>query len=170
MRNWLRGSRSSTLFQVSLALTSVALMSTGCECETPDMPDATVGDDAGPDARIARDAGPDARRDAGPTVRCGDGIRAGAETCDDANAAGGDGCSSTCTIEAGFRCSGSPSACSGICGDSMVVTGEGCDDGGMTPGDGCNPMCATEPGFSCTGSPSVCTPGCGDGVVLGSEA
>eukprot|EP00961_Rhodomonas_salina_P172117 2320894-Rhodomonas_salina.1 len=42
---------------------------------------------------------------------CGDGRRigpqnGGAESCDDANAVGGDGCSASCTVESGYICSG----------------------------------------------------------------
>jgi len=35
---------------------------------------------------------------------CGDGIKTGAEPCDDGNLVDGDGCSSTCTVEDGFTC------------------------------------------------------------------
>jgi cysteine-rich repeat protein len=43
---------------------------------------------------------------------CGDGNAAGDETCDDGGLAAGDGCSATCTVEAGYACTGSPSICS----------------------------------------------------------
>ena len=39
---------------------------------------------------------------------------AAGESCDDANAANGDGCSATCSVETGFNCSGSPSVCTPI--------------------------------------------------------
>lgn len=43
---------------------------------------------------------------------CGDGIYVSAsEGCDDGNLDSYDGCSSTCTVESSFTCSGSPSAC-----------------------------------------------------------
>ena len=43
---------------------------------------------------------------------CGDGIYVSAEEgCDDNNTVNFDGCSSTCTVEPGFSCSGSPSDC-----------------------------------------------------------
>ena len=45
------------------------------------------------------------------TARCGNGVREGAETCDDANTADGDGCSSTCSFEMGYACDGAPSNC-----------------------------------------------------------
>lgn len=35
---------------------------------------------------------------------CGDGVRDDYEECDDSNTANGDGCSSTCTVEPGFKC------------------------------------------------------------------
>ena len=44
---------------------------------------------------------------------CGDGIvdTAFGESCDDGGAVAGDGCSSTCTVEPGFVCTGQPSVC-----------------------------------------------------------
>lgn len=45
------------------------------------------------------------------TYVCGNGTIEGAEACDDGNADAGDGCSDTCTIEAGWSCTGEPSAC-----------------------------------------------------------
>ena len=43
---------------------------------------------------------------------CGDGARVGNEGCDDNNVASGDGCSSNCTVEEGWECSGdAPSSC-----------------------------------------------------------
>ena len=35
---------------------------------------------------------------------CGDGLRVGAEECDDANSADGDGCSGACKVEDGWKC------------------------------------------------------------------
>jgi cysteine-rich repeat protein len=37
-------------------------------------------------------------------TKCGDGLRLGAEACDDGNNNNGDGCSSTCTAESAFFC------------------------------------------------------------------
>jgi cysteine-rich repeat protein len=42
---------------------------------------------------------------------CGDGVVSGNEECDDGNTTSGDGCSATCTVEAGYTCTGSPSVC-----------------------------------------------------------
>jgi cysteine-rich repeat protein len=102
---------------------------------------------------------------------CGDGIVNAGESCDDGNASNGDGCSATCTVEAGYNCTGSPSNCtpSGVCGDGIVTVGESCDDGNVSNGDGCNSTCNVEPGFSCSGSPSICTTICGDGIVGAGE-
>jgi cysteine-rich repeat protein len=99
---------------------------------------------------------------------CGDNVVIG-EECDDGNTLGGDGCSATCTVEAGFTCTGSPSICTPICGDGLVVSGEGCDDGNTTSGDGCASGCTVETGWTCGGAPSACTPICGDGLILGAE-
>lgn len=48
------------------------------------------------------------------TTVCGDGAISGSETCDDRNTLSGDGCSSTCQIEQGWRCAGQPSVCTPI--------------------------------------------------------
>src|SRR5439155_22772290 len=48
-----------------------------------------------------------------PTVTvavCGNGVTEGNETCDDSKSTAGEGCSSTCTIEDGYNCTGAPSA------------------------------------------------------------
>lgn len=59
---------------------------------------------------------------------CGDGFVANAEQCDDGATANGDGCSSTCTVEADYRCTGTPSIC------TMYETN--CNDGIDNDGDG----------------------------------
>jgi cysteine-rich repeat protein len=79
---------------------------------------------------------------------CGDGLLDGAEQCDDANTAGGDGCSTACVLE--------PPA---GCGNGTVDTGESCDDGNTTSGDGRSSLCLRE--ASCiddvTGRTNTCT-------------
>ena len=35
---------------------------------------------------------------------CGNSVLDGIETCDDGNTTGGDGCSSSCQVEAGYQC------------------------------------------------------------------
>jgi len=101
---------------------------------------------------------------------CGDGVKNGTEVCDDGNPFSNDGCSSTCAVEPGFICSGTPSVCPAICGDGLKVGVEQCDDSNITTGDGCSSACAIEIGFTCGGAPSVCTTTCGDGLKAGAEA
>ena len=102
-------------------------------------------------------------------IECGDGIRTRNEDCDDGNTSSDDGCSATCTEEAGYRCSSI--ACRPICGDGIVLGGEACDDNDLNrgdkalkSGDGCSRSCRLEPNFECTGEPSLCvsTIVCGD--------
>lgn len=98
---------------------------------------------------------------------CGDSEPDPSEECDDGNTVSGDGCSATCTVEAGFDCSEAvagiivlppdpsippvPSQClAAICGDSIESTGETCDDGNSVSGDGCSSTCSVEIGFGCT--------------------
>jgi cysteine-rich repeat protein len=114
---------------------------------------------------------------------CGDGIRAGSETCDDGNAANSDGCSSTCAVESGFTCAdpaaplAAPDVCTTTCGDGIRVVGrEACDDNNNVDGDGCDSVCTIEPGFRCddpNSPPSaadVCGAArCGDGIRVGAE-
>ena len=84
---------------------------------------------------------------------CGDGLWAGVEECDDGNTESGDGCSSSCRLEAGFRClsqCGGSDACNTVCGDGRRVGGtEECDDGNQEDGDGCSAACLVERGFTC---------------------
>jgi cysteine-rich repeat protein len=94
----------------------------------------------------------------------------GAESCDDQNPSPGDGCSAACLIEAGYACSGAPSACAEVCGDGLVVGAEGCDDQNKIPGDGCDAACSIEVGYACSGAPSACSPVCGDNLIVGGEA
>jgi cysteine-rich repeat protein len=95
----------------------------------------------------------------GEPAVCGDAVKAPTEACDDGNLAAGDGCTSTCSIEPGFQCTGSPSTCATTCGDGVVAGGEACDDAPPAEsGDGCSSTCQTEPGFICTGQPSICSP------------
>jgi len=54
----------------------------------------------------------------------------GTEACDDGNTDDLDGCTSTCTKEAGWSCSGgsfySITACTSICNDNLLVGSETC--------------------------------------------
>ena len=98
---------------------------------------------------------------------CGDGTVDSNEGCDDGNNVAGDGCDPKCRMEVGFKCSGSPSACTKTtCGDGVVEGAESCDDKNATPFDGCSASCQAEP--ACNGGP--CSTKCGDGIVFGDEA
>lgn len=106
------------------------------------------------------------------TTVCGDGVITGAETCDDANTASGDGCSSSCQIESGYTCSGTPSICiipPIVCGNGVVEAGEACDDDNNVNGDGCSSTCAIESGWGCNDQPSYCTPIQSNGIITGYE-
>lgn len=95
-----------------------------------------------------------------PPSVCGDGIRSGTESCDDGNVHSGDGCSASCTIEAGWSCTGSPTVCATVCGDGLRIGAESCDDGNLNNGDGCSAVCTIEAGFTCAGfAPTVCVAG-----------
>ncbi|MFH1811560.1 MAG: DUF4215 domain-containing protein [Pseudomonadota bacterium] len=58
------------------------------------------------------------------TVACGDTVVTSDEQCDDGNVVPDDGCSSSCTIEPGWDCSGAPSVC--------VVVDAGTPDAGAS--------------------------------------
>jgi len=65
----------------------------------------------------------------GTTGSCGDGTRdTETEACDDGNTANGDGCSSTCSVESGYTCTGEPSVCTQpTTTDCTGTTTYGCD-------------------------------------------
>lgn len=101
----------------------------------------------------------------GTVVGCGNGRADPEEPCDDGNSENGDGCSSSCSVELGFDCTGArPSVCTPIggtsspseCGDGRLDDDEVCDDGDNNDGDGCSDTCRTESGYDCSGSPSQC--------------
>jgi cysteine-rich repeat protein len=56
----------------------------------------------------------------------------------------GDGCSATCTVQAGYACTGSPSVCATVCGDGLRLGTEQCDDGNTANGDCCSSACQLE--------------------------
>ncbi|HRI65721.1 MAG TPA: DUF4215 domain-containing protein, partial [Polyangium sp.] len=106
----------------------------------------------------------------GATPVCGNGAVDIGEACDDTNTTAGDGCSATCTVEPGYRCTGSPSTCVPlVCGDGILSGTEECDDNNTTANDGCSATCAVEPGYTCTGTPATCTFTCGNGNITGNE-
>lgn len=105
----------------------------------------------------------------GQTSYCGDAAldAVQGEVCDDGNSASGDGCSSACAVEPGWRCEGT--SCASICGDGLVVGLEACDHGGaitenceygQTSCEVCNEVCMNVPGM---------TSFCGDGATDAAE-
>jgi len=93
------------------------------------------------------------------TAACGNGTVESGEMCDDRNATSGDGCSTTCTVEAGYRCTGMPSDCQPVCGDAMVVGSEDCD-GTNLDGETCMSRGFTAGTLACSGSCTFNTAGC----------
>jgi cysteine-rich repeat protein len=108
---------------------------------------------------------------------CGDGITIISVTgiCDDGNIFNGDGCSSTCDVETGWKCKGgsltTADSCWEVCGDGMNAGGLECDDDNIANGDGCSSTCSVEVGYNCTGGSLVvsdtCRELCGDGKNFG---
>ena len=105
---------------------------------------------------------------------CPNAIKETGEECDDANFLDGDGCSTTCTIEAGYSCTliGLTSHCDAACGDGLVLATENCDDGNKRNFDGCTNICNVEAGYTCiggtpTGPADECDDACGDAINVG---
>jgi cysteine-rich repeat protein len=98
--------------------------------------------------------------------RCGDGVLAGPEQCDDKNVKASDGCSAVCKLERGWFCDPPGVACKkATCGNNKKEGLEPCDDGNLRPFDGCSPECEVEPRCN-TGN---CSSTCGDGLRLPNE-
>lgn len=91
---------------------------------------------------------------AGPV--CGDGTIDSNEECDDGESPpmSGEGCSATCTEEAGWTCSGTPSICvAALCGDRIVAGAEVCDDGNSLACGTCSANCGVaQPSTAARGS------------------
>jgi fibro-slime domain-containing protein len=107
-----------------------------------------------------------------PVALCGNGrLDLPAETCDDGNTKGGDGCSLDCKTETDWICTAPGKACSSTvsCGDGLVGGSEMCDDHNQKSGDGCSDGCKIEPGWICPAMGARCIPICGDGMVMGGE-
>lgn len=91
---------------------------------------------------------------------CGNGRIESGEQCDDGNTAPGDGCSSACTVESGWTCTGQPSFCTRNCGNGIKDPGEQCDDGNTIAGDGCsNTTCFIECSYLTATSWTKCVDG-----------
>jgi fibro-slime domain-containing protein len=109
---------------------------------------------------------------------CGDGVLDSGEDCDDGNTATAvDGCTATCTVDAGWVCPTAGSAClQKVCGDGIRTPDEQCDDGNLVAGDGCSliaGVCSVETGITvgwvCPQAGKPCLPKCGDGKINGYE-
>ncbi len=111
---------------------------------------------------------------------CGNALVDFGESCDDGQSTpvGGDGCSATCQLEAGWICVtvGEPCVKDEYCGDGLVNGAEGCDDGNLRAGDCCSSTCELEANCVCVdggaGDPGqLCssTVVCGDGTVSAGE-
>ncbi|MGE0784244.1 MAG: DUF4215 domain-containing protein [Sandaracinaceae bacterium] len=125
-------------------------------------------------------------------ARCGDGLVAGFEGCDDGGRcnggastactadadcvtagdgdtcapAAGDGCNASCQLETGYACPTPGAPCvTTTCGDGVAEGTEECDDGNPLIGDGCTPFCTREP--DCTDG--ACVAVCGDEVIFAPE-
>ena len=75
---------------------------------------------------------------------CGNGALNAGEQCDDGNTDDSDGCSSTCTLESGFVCHGSPSACAlaapnATCATAQAITADTTLDDVQISGGGPRP-------------------------------
>lgn len=84
------------------------------------------------------------------------------ESCDDGNTNNGDGCSSSCDVEADYLCTWEPSVCTyqNVCWNWLVNSGEACDDGNAVSWDGCTDTCQIESGYLC---PDLSN--CGNNVI-----
>ena len=106
------------------------------------------------------------------TTLCGNGqLNPPAETCDDGNQSGGDGCSPDCHTETDWICTtpGTPCSYTVVCGDGLIAGQETCDDHNTADGDGCDRSCQLESGWVCPQAGASCVPRCGDGKLLGRE-
>ena len=109
-------------------------------------------------------------------LTCGNGIQDPNESWDDSNTSDKDGCSSTCTIEAGYECPQFGQAWIDICGDGKVmkrVNGGGnlyWDDGNRKNGDGWDSNWHVEIGYLCykggESSKDEWFDVCGDGLTV----
>ena len=120
---------------------------------TPPAVDASIDirvDAAVPDVVGGKDTSCDGPP--GTCSPCGNGtLNPPAETCDDGNRTGGDGCSPDCKTETDWICPTPGQACvyTVACGDGMVAGAETCDDQNTKAGDGCDSTCHLEPGWTC---------------------
>jgi fibro-slime domain-containing protein len=106
-----------------------------------------------------------------PPAHCGNGKIETGELCDDGNLQGGDGCSSSCQLEAGWKCTAPNIPCvAKQCGDGILAGTEQCDDHFVDNAHGCSSTCTIMPNAVCPANGGTCVPMvCGDGKVTGTE-
>ncbi len=106
-----------------------------------------------------------------PPSQCGNGKIETGEVCDDGNAHSGDGCSSACQLETGWKCTAANIPCvAKQCGDGILAGTETCDDGKVDNVHGCTSTCTVMPNAVCPANGGACVPMvCGDGLVTGTE-
>ena len=92
---------------------------------------------------------------------CGNGIREGTEKCDDGGKTSGDGCSSSCVIEAGYTCNtATPNVCTKSCSPSC--SGKECGSDGC---DGSCGSCTNAHGTTSCSAAGICQPVCSSGYT-----
>lgn len=122
-------------------------------------------------------------------MRCGDGMRAPHEQCDDGNLRSGDGCSMYCRVEYcgdGIRQAAREACDDGLfaplgpcnascilrasCGDARLDPFEECDDGNTLALDGCSPECTRESAVPQCGNGRIdAGEQCDDGNLVGND-
>ena len=103
---------------------------------------------------------------------CGDGVVTGLEQCEPPTGGTKFGCSSQCTVEAGFTCPIGSNACTrNTCGNSVIDAEETCDDGNQNFDDGCSGWCTVYQGWYCTQPGQPCLENvCGDAYIMYGES
>jgi cysteine-rich repeat protein len=166
-------------FELGLCVLAIMLVTVGCVGGRRRGPVVPPDDGGTVDSNVpGEDLGPPVDGYVPPVPVCGDWTIDEGEQCDDGNRTSGDGCSSTCqleapascgdyTVQSGEECDAGPSGSSGCtalctyvtCGDGIITAsaGETCDDGDAVGGDGCSSYCSVEAGWTCSGAPSYCT-------------
>ncbi|MBV9948001.1 MAG: DUF4215 domain-containing protein, partial [Myxococcales bacterium] len=104
---------------------------------------------------------------------CGNGRLDVGEQCDTGALNGTGGCTTSCTILPGWRCSQAGFGCLTVCGDAIVAGDEQCDFGTAAGVGGCTANCTVMPGYACAPGATVAAQchktTCGDGVKEGLE-
>ena len=101
---------------------------------------------------------------------CGNGSFQSGESCDDGDAAGGDGCSSVCQIETGWICVGAAEPLlAAVRRRPAARRARPATTATRRAATAARSTAGVEAGFSCSGTPSNCLAVCGDGFIRGFE-